>query len=345
MTELQLKPTISDADLARDFTRQREDNDDPGLSASFLLPKSWMKFEPYKAPPGGGGLELVCFGRYGDAGSKALVELYAQKLPRELSSADWFEHFAREREYHVEKRHLTDSQAGMNIDALATKRGKSGKPFTYRLATYKNAGRVYLVAGFAPPDDFAAFSEAFVVAVNSFQLLAGGKEWSAEPLRTTRLTRVMPVEFTIPQTWRREVDGGTPSAEIERVHFVNSGKDRTMGRITVAVGTHRAYDTHAGFAEALVRGTAHAPTVDLAPIGANTVSAGSFAMQGVAPFDPPPPGKDRQTLRVLVGSQGNAWVGFALVMHHWGTDPFPVDAINTRAFEIVLRTLGPASAS
>lgn len=343
MTELLLKPTTPPAEIERLWTAQREDNTDARLRFALLLPKDWTKFEPYQASPDAQGLGLALLARYGDRASKGLLEVYSQKIVRELSSADWLEHFAREREYRIEKRHLTDSPAGMNVDALATKKGKSGAPFVYRLSTFKDGNRIYLLAGFAAPGDFDGFAEAFVIAANSFQLVAGATSWSAEPIRTAVLSRVRPVELKIPQMWRREVERDEGAA-LERVHFVNEGQEkRVLGRLTVAVGTAAGHADHAAFVTALTKGIGGAPRVPLGPLAAGP-SGTTDAQAGEAAFANEA-GKDRRTLRVLVGRQGGGWVGVALVMHHVTADPFPVDAINNRAFEIVMRSLAPVSPS
>lgn len=344
MTELVLKAASPPDVISQHWTLQREDNSLEALSVSLLIPKDWLKYEPYKAPASADGLDLVLFGRYGDRDGKALVEVYAQKILRELSSADWFEHFARERGYRVEKRHLEYSPAGMNVDAIATKAGKDGAPFVYRMTTFKDADRVYLVSGFAHPKDYEAFSETFVVAANSFRLNHGPKGWSGEPLRPTRLTRVQPIEFMIPQTWRRESEPGDPSAEVERIAFQNLGGQRVLGQLTVATAKSRSYASHEAFLEALTHGIKGTPTVTLAPFGEGTPSWSADAQQGVAPFLKEE-GKDKRTLRVVVGRADGGWVGLALVMHHTSGDPYPADAINNRAFEIVLQTIAPASSA
>ena len=329
MTDLLLTPTSSPARIAQTTTRQVEKGEDRTLNVELLIPKDWLKFEPYgPQPPDASG--LILFGRYGSRDGKALLELYAEPIIREVASADWFDHFARTGGYKVEKAERRTSPAGTHVDAIATRPGKSGAPFVYRMSTYKDAGVVYLVTGFAHPQDFDVLQDAFVVAMKSFQLLHPIDEPSAEPLRTVNLARVLPVQLVIPQPWQRLQD---PRTDVDLVHFENKGAgDAMLGKISVLVAPFAAYPSATAIASALV------PTVAivLRPGAPAALGKGFIGPQqgdasvagGVYP----------SSVRVFVARLGTAWVGVARWSHPPTAERYPTDAINDRAYDIVLRT-------
>lgn len=343
MTDLLLRPRTEPDEIAKRWTLQVEKNADPGLCVHLLVPKDWQKFEPYSAPPNQSGLDLILYGRYGDRDGKGLIDLHSQKIMRELSSSDWFEWFAKEGGFRVEKRHLQETPAGYSIDALATKRGKDGRPFLYRMSTFKDGDRVYLISGYAHPQDFAELEDAFVVAINTFKLTNGTTSWSAEPIRNATMSRVVPVQLEISRLWQRILDAGVQQPDVERLHFESSGGNKTMGRLTIEVARGSVYADAGAMANAMVSKIDGAPRTggfDPFPVSGPL----GEVQHGVAPFAASDD-DEKKTLRFAIGRLGDAWVGVALVLHHWPTGPYPVDAINHRAFEIVLRTLRPASAA
>lgn len=336
MTELLLKPRSSPDQIRESTVRQVERGAERMLNVDFLLPKEWLKFEPYKPEPVASS-DLILFGRYGDRGGKALIELYAQPIARELSSADWFEHWARRSGYVVEKVHRTYTPAGWNVDAIAVRRGTSGAVFTYRMATFKDAGMVYLVAGFAHPREFDALQDKFVTAIGSFRLTDAADMPSAEPLRTVKLSRVLSAQLVIPQTWQRMQD---PRTDIELVHFENKGGDAILGKVSVLVAPLAAFASHDAVSDALVAGgEARGIKVPLTPS-----NGGKFfteAREGTIPFDAARP---TSSVRTFVAQGGGAWVGFSRISLRASAESYPIDAINDRAYEIVMRTFGPAKA-
>ena len=334
MTELLLQPRSSIDQIRESTVRQVERSETAMLNVDFLLPKDWLKFEPYSAQPVPSS-DLILFGRYGDRGGKALIELYAQPIFRELSSADWFDHFTRRSGYVVEKVERTYTQAGWNVDAIATRRGESGAMFTYRMATFKDAGMVYMVTGFAHPREFEAFQEQFVVAIRSFRLMDAPDKPSAEPLRTVSLSRVLPAQFVIPQTWQRMQD---PRTDMDVVRFENKGAEATLGKLTVLVAPLAAFVSHAEVAEALLAGT-EARGLEVRLAASNGGKHFVEAREGAGPLDA---AKPTSNVRTFVAHGGGAWVGLSRLSLRASVESYPIDAINDRAYEIVLRTLGPA---
>ena len=334
MTELLLKPRSSADQIREGTVRQVERGAERMLNVDFLLPKGWLKFEPY-APDPVTSSDLVLFGRYGDRGGKALIELYAQPLLRELSSADWFEHWTRRSGYIVEKMERIDTTAGWNVDAIATRPGKSGALFTYRMATFKDGGMIYLVTGFAHPRDFDAVQESFVVAIRSFRLTEGPDVPSAEPLRTVKLSRVLPAQFVIPQTWQRMQD---PRRDVDLVHFENRGAEATLGKLSVLVAPKAAFSSHAEVAAALVAGN-EARGAQVPLTASNGGKHFTEAREGAMPLDAANP---TSSVRTFVAQGGGAWFGITRLSFRASAESYPIDAINQRAFEIVLRTFAPS---
>lgn len=336
MTELLLQPRSSIDQIRESTVRQVERGQERMLNVDFLLPKEWLKFEPYSAEPVSSS-DLILFGRYGDPSGKgrALIELYAQPVLRELSSADWFEHWTRRSGYTVEKVERTYTPAGWNVDAIATRPGKSGALFVYRMATFKDAGMVYLVTGFAHPRDFDAFQENFVVAIRSFRLTDAPDMPSAEPLRTVKLARVLPAQFVIPQTWQRMQD---PRTDMDLVRFENKGAEATLGKLTVLVAPLAAFASHAAVAEALLAGS-EARGLEVPLTATNGGKNFTEAREGTIPFEASRP---TSSVRTFVAHGGGAWIGISRLSFRASAEPYPIDAINDRAYEIVKRTFGPA---
>ena len=340
MTELLLKPRSSPAQIEQSTTRQVETNADPALSFSLLVPRDWLKFEPYK-PENPDGKGLVLLSRYGSRDQKALVEVYALKLERELSSADWLDVWLRENGYSVLDRHVAYSPAGWNADVLAARR-VNGTDFIYRMSTFKNADRLYLVFGFAQQGAYPIAEEAFVVAANSFRLANGADTPSAEPLRTIRLSRALPARFVFPASWEEARDESA-GPEQESLNLKNVAAGRTIGQLNVLVAPAAAYASHGALADVLTAAVKAAVGADLPHLLLKPVDLGTAltdAREGEAEVQ-----TQGSTIRIraTIARGGTSWVSFLLVSFKPTPDPYLIDAINRRAYDIAVRTFGPSA--
>ncbi|WP_034852767.1 hypothetical protein [Inquilinus limosus] len=340
MTELLLKPRSSEAQILQASQRQFEDNGDPALTFSLLLPKDWLKYEPYK-PENPDAKGLVLLSRYGSRDQRALLEVYTEKLGRELASADWLDVWLRENGYEVLKRHLTDTPAGWNADVLARREVK-GKAFTYRMSTSKNGDRLYLVFGYAPAADYSRAEEAFVVAANSFRLPHAADVPSAEPLRTIRLSNVLPARFVFPTSWAEKRDESVGPGQ-DSINLKNMVGERMIGQVNVLVAPEAAYPSHGAVADALIHAAQGAvgtaiPDVSLTPVDLGSdltdVRGGEVEVETKG---------SRIRIRVMVARAGRAWASFLLIGFRPQPDLYLIDAINRRAYDIAVRTFGPAS--
>src|SRR5690606_39176283 len=151
--------------------------------------------------------------------------------------------------YSVLDRHVAYSPAGWNADVLAARR-VNGTDFIYRMSTFKNADRLYLVFGFAQQGAYPIAEEAFVVAANSFRLANGADTPSAEPLRTFRLSRALPARFVFPASWQEARDESA-GPEQESLNLKNVAAGRTIGQLNVLVAPAAAYASHGALADVL----------------------------------------------------------------------------------------------
>jgi hypothetical protein len=339
VTDLLLKPRSTPAQIEQSTQRQVEDNADPALSFSLLLPKDWLKFEPY-APETPGAPGLVLLSRYGSRDQRAILEVYAQKIERELSSADWLFVWLQENGYTVLKQHTYYSAAGWNADVLV-ERSASGKDFVYRMSTYKNADRVYLVSGFAQRAAYANAEEPFVVASKSFELAQGADSPSAEPLQNIQMSKVIPATFGVPANWVESRDDSVGPTQ-ESLNFKNIAADKTIGQLNVLVTPQSAYASHGGVADTLlnvVKRATGADVTSMALVPVDLRTALKDAREGEAEVE-----VNGSTLKVrmTIAQAGNVWVSFLLVSFKPKPDLLLIDAINRRAYDIAVRTFGPA---
>lgn len=339
VTELLLKPRSTQNQIEQSTQRQVENNADSALAFSVLLQKDWLKYEPY-APENPDAPGLVLLARYGSRDQRAMLEVYAQKIEREISSADWLTVWLRENGYSVVKQNIAYSASGWNADVLAERR-VNGKDFVYRMSTFKNADRIYLVFGYAQPEAFANAQEPFVIAANSFQLRDGATVPSVEPLRTVQLSHVLPARFVIPETWEETRDESVGPGQ-DSLNFKNKIDDRVIGQINVLVAPQSAYVSHGDLADGLLAAVKRSTGADvsgmaLAPADLRTDL--KDAREGEASVEI----EDSVVkVRLTIGKAGNAWVSFLLIGFKPKPDLLLVDAINRRAYDIAVRTFGPA---
>ncbi|MGK9235482.1 hypothetical protein KXS07_27790 [Inquilinus limosus] len=339
MTELLLKPRSSEAQILQASQRQFEDNGDPDLTFSLLLPKDWLKYEPYK-PENPDAEGLVLLSRYGSRDQRAMLEIYAQKLQRELSSADWLDVWLRENGYTVLDRHVAYSGAGWNADVLATRQAK-GQTFTYRMSSFKNGDRVYLVFGYAQPGAYAGAEEPFTVAANSFRLPQAEKVPSVEPLRTIQLSRVLPARFVFPAGWQETRDESVGPNQ-DSLNLKNVAADAVVGQLNVLVAPGAAYASHDALANTLTTAAGKVVGVDVPDLRLRPVDLGSAltdAREGEATVEAK---GSTFSIRATVARGGTGWVSFLLIGVKPTPDVYLIDAINRRAYDIAVRTFGPA---
>jgi len=340
VTDLLLKPRSTPRQIEQSTQRQVEDNADPALAFSLLLPKDWLKYEPY-APEKPDAPGLVLLSRYGSRDQRAMLEVYGQKIVREMSSADWLEAWLRQNGYAVLKWHTAYSAAGWNADVLA-QRSMNGRDFVYRMSSFKNADRLYLVFGYAEPAAYAVAEEPFVIAANSFQLVHGADVPSAEPLRTVQMSRVLPARFVFPTSWEESRDDSVGS-DRDSLNFKNQADDQPIGRLNVLVAPPSAYASHGELADTLLEAVKGATGADvtsmaLAPVDLRTDL--QDAREGEAEVEVK---GSTIKVRLTIARAGNAWVSFLLIGYKPKPDLLLIDAINRRAYDIAVRTFGPSA--
>lgn len=339
VTDLLLTPRSTPGQIEQSTNLQVEDNGDPALSFRLRLPKDWLKFEPYKpeTPEGEG---LILLSRYGSRDQRAMIEVYAQTLRRELSSADWLAAWLRQNGYTVLKQYTYYSAAGWNADVLAGRRA-DGKDFLYRMSTYKNGDKLYLVTGYAETAAYANAEEPFVVAAKSFQLLQAADSPSVEPIRTVQISKILPASFGVPEIWVESRDE-TAGPSQESLNFKNKVGDHTIGQLNVLVAPESAYVSSGDLADTLLAAVKRATGAEvtgmaLAPVDLRTDLKEAREGEAEAEVDGAP-----IKVRLTIGKAGNAWVSFILISSRPNPDLLLVDAINRRAYDIAVRTFGPA---
>ncbi|MGK9235483.1 hypothetical protein KXS07_27795 [Inquilinus limosus] len=339
--ELLLKPRSTEAQILEASQRQVENNSDPALAFSLLLPNDWLKYEPYEPEnPDAEGLALLS--RYGSRDRRAMLEILAQKLSRELSPADWLDVWLRRNGYTVLDRHAAYAAAGWNADVLAT-RQVNGRAFIYRISTFKNGDRLYLVFGYAPADAYTGAEEAFVVAANSFRLRDGTDIPAAEPIRSVHLARVLPVSFAFPESWAESRDE-TAASNQDSVTFKNRAGVRTIGLINVTVSPEAMYASVDALRDGLVSATERTLKSDLPDIPMRPVTMSGTSLTDVRQGEVEVPREGGAlSIRITIAKAGRSWVSFFLMGSKPEPDVLLVDAINRRAYDIAVRTFGPAS--
>lgn len=297
------------------------------------LPAEWLKFEPY-APERPESAGLVLCARYGSPDQRVFVEVHAQRLAREVSSASWLEVWLAANGYAVEREERTRTPAGENADVVATRRNDEGELFTYRIASRKNADRVYLALGFARPIDFARASPVLSAVTRSF-LPIGTPVPSAEPLVSVELARIDPGRVLHPQSWSSFADPSVGPSQ-ECVGFKNVAPGGALGQIGVIVSAPSVHATHREAAEVLVRGArAAVPALEVPLLSPVELPGLVDARQGEVKrlVD-----GEMVRVRIVVGKRAASWTSLLLVGRCPQPDVHLVDAMNERAFEIAARS-------
>lgn len=315
-----------------------EANANVALAYTLEVPGNWQKFEPYEPDEDTGpGLHLL--GRYGPPGGRCLVEVHTQILDREISSADWLDVWLAANGYEVRESSRTTSSAGFDGRALASKKLESGKTYLYRLATFKNGNRVYLVTGLAQPDEMPAFEPGYTLARDTFLLTAPNVP-CAEPLWTARLDHAVDARIAVPSSWIESRDESA-GPDQDSVTFKNRAPGETVGTIHVLVAPGTTFTTHQQVADHVLGALAPMfkdplPPIALAPVelplsepqqGNTFVQAGPLWVR----------------VRLTVARLNGAWTSLLLVGFTPVPDEMLVDAMNNRAYEIALTTLSAAS--
>ncbi|MDZ5645699.1 hypothetical protein [Nitrospirillum sp. BR 11828] len=324
----------------RDYLRQAFQSPAPAFAFDLMIPKDWIWFEKDGQPNKVNG-RLQLLAHYGNKEQSSIIEIYAQKIDREMAPEDWLDQWMQANHYTIIARRTVASDAGRNADVLAS-RTIEGRPYLYRLRTFKNGKFIYLLHSFAEEARYASAEDAFLVAATSFNLTAAKPQQPyAEELQDVPLHKVFQVGFKIPSSWTVKPDESVDAACESWGLSNGSGTDR-VGMINVYTAPRNRFKNAqeiALYATDAVRKLGIDPTggtLAEVPIGDPVVSL--WTSDSFAKLD------DRSMLvRQVVLGTSKGWAIFTLISPVAATDPYLVTAINKRALEIAYIKLLTAS--
>ncbi|MDE1150585.1 MAG: hypothetical protein PW843_28890 [Azospirillaceae bacterium] len=335
MTDLRTTVKASRAEVELHYLRQDFPSPYPAFAFEVMIPKDWLWFEKDGRPAApNGGLQLL--GRYGDKSQTSITEIYAQRLERELAPEDWLDGWLPANHYTVLARRSIPSEAGRNADVLAS-RTVEGRPYLYRIRTFKNGPFLYVLHSFAEEARYADAEDSFLVADATFKLTAAKQQSYVENLQSVALNKVFQLGFKVPASWTARADESV-DADCQAWSLSNGSGSERVGMMTVYTAprgrfkdavqvAHLAAEGMRKLGTSFPDGTLQAVTTDLPDIHLATAdSTGTInGRQALV----------RQT--VIVTSKG--WAVFTLLTPAPKPDPYLLAAINKRGLDIAITTL------
>lgn len=334
------RPLRSKEQIERNFWRcDDKRNPDASFHFSIVLPKGWGPLDTPVAAPAPGG-PLVSLGVYRNATLvTAELEVHACILAREVAPAHWLDIYLTRLGYTVLTRREIETEGGLVADVL-TRNETGDEPVVTRWLAMKNYDRLFLLEGRALAPNYPSEAEALFLGVTSVNLL-NPIDWPlAERLRS--LSRHLPGDFLLlyPESWTLTEDPGNSERALQ-IKLTQRVEDTVVGTITFATVARSAeFDQHKlleRFVDDIRRGGATVeapPLLPGAPHPAVDKTWQTAAHAALGPID--------TELRVWIGERPEAWFFAGLYGPTRAADEESW-AVNTRAFEVVLRYLKTAS--
>ncbi|MEN3163989.1 hypothetical protein WI697_18240 [Tistrella mobilis] len=311
----------------------------PDLDFSIVVPHGWST-EPVETPlpaPGGGLARVAAWSAPDGA---ARVDVYAQRLLREVHSLDWFLVWGRANGYRILDQRSRASGPDIGIDVLAIREAKGAD--VVRLRTYRKAGLLFMVAASTARHRLADQEEAMLVAVESFDAGEVPPDAFAEPMREVEVSGPVAFHLIMPEIWsmRRDTDAG---ADTTSLFFANPATpDRVVGLIHVMSAPRDRYASDKAVAADLLAMIERDQKVTI-PEGAELAQAaeidGRPARQLVTAGRNAAGEPVRVAVTVTGGQALGGWISLLLVGNRPDPDPFLIDGINARAYDIARRSL------
>lgn len=162
------------------------------------------------------------------------VEMKYIQLTREVRLEDWVDFFM-----DTQGMFCVHGQAGTYhdrkmLDTIAEFKGTDGRLFVARIGFFKNADRIYMIAGSAPKDKYETYSAEFGLAVTSATPLTLSTNAFAEPMREYSFPLGKKLTFTYPASWLVKELSGTPEG-VTAVDLYQAEEKKPVGVIKVRV--------------------------------------------------------------------------------------------------------------
>jgi hypothetical protein len=256
-------------------------------------------------------------------------------MRRELAPADWMVEWLKANGFEVLAARRIASPAGALGDVLAVKRA-APEARIYRLRSYKSGPLLFLVAASVASHRFEALEETLFIGTEGFRLTGAASPVPAEPLREVTLTAPAPARFVIPAIWVQQRDEQLRDGQAWR--FANPAtEDHMVGLIYVATIPHDGAASHDELADRLTTSFARDQGLEIAEPDLRRVSdPAAPADVREARLTARRADGERVRLELVIARDPTRWSVFALLGNRPDPDPLLVDAINRRAFEIVI---------
>ncbi|WP_231889272.1 hypothetical protein PJ900_00765 (plasmid) [Tistrella mobilis] len=336
--QLMTEPLTPRDQIARAWSRVAyEDDRRPETGFSVLVPHGWDTHPPARPAGAAGAADegLVPLAVWSDPGEDARVEVSVQRLARELAPADWMVEWLKANGFEVLAARRIASPAGALGDVLAVKRAAPDARI-YRLRSYKSGPLLFLVAASVARHRFEALEETLFIGTEGFRLTGAASPVPAEPLREVTLTAPAPARFVIPAIWVQQRDDQLRAGQAWR--FANPAtEDHMVGLIYVATIPHDGAAGHDELADRLTASFRKDQEIEIQETPLRRVSEPDApADVREARFPARRADGERVRLELVIARDPARWSVFALLGNRPDPDPLLIDAINRRAFEIVV---------
>jgi hypothetical protein len=308
---------------------------DPAFHFSVMLPKTWNPLDTPVVPPAVGG-PLVSLGVYRNATLvTAEVEVHACMLSREVAPAQWLDIYLNRLGVEVLARREVETEGGTVADIL-TRSPTGDEPVVTRWLAMKNHDHLFLLEGRALAPNYPSEAETIFLALTSVNLLNPVNWPLAE--RLLSFSRRFPGDFLLlyPESWELTEDPYN-SEKVLQIKLVQRVEQVTVGTMvfaTVAPATEsdpQKIVDH--FADDLRGGGMTLAALPLVPDAPRLGFEKTWMMTAPAKFGPV-----ATEVRVWMGKRADAWFFLGLFGPARAADDESW-AVNTRAFEVVLRYL------
>ncbi|PCC68144.1 hypothetical protein SAMN02745121_08839 [Nannocystis exedens] len=308
---------------------------DESFHFSIVIPNGWGALDTPVTPPTVGG-PLVSLGVYRNATLvTAEVEVHACMLTREVAPAQWLDIYLDRLGVELLERREVRTEGGTVADVL-TRSPTSDEPLVTRWLAMKNYNRLFLIEGRALAPNYPSEAEAIFLAVTSVSLL-NPVDWPLAE-RLLSYSRHLPGDFLLlyPESWTLTEDPGNDerALQIKLVQRVENVAVGTLAFVTVARDAES--DPHkllARFIDDVRRAGATLEVPPLLPGEPRRDFERTWHATAVAALGPVP-----MEVRAWIGERPDAWFFLGLYGPARAADD-ECWAVNTRAFEVVLRYL------
>ena len=179
---LVVQPSLTKAEIEAQYRLIRFDEGPAPTQFQIAAPRDWGALPDGPDLPTAGNPITVLGRLQPKDGRAAEITVFAARPGMELHPADFLDQWLRDRSYAIREQRGFETSFGRVADVLAQKTEPGGTLFSSRLMAIKDGEFVYVIQGraaaTAPP---AAFQDTFIIAFQTFALLAPTKARFAEP--------------------------------------------------------------------------------------------------------------------------------------------------------------------